>query len=129
MSGGSWLLLLLVLLLSLVYYVLSAVALKDLYRRPGVRTGNKVGWALAILCLPIVGALLYEHWEHRVFSLVVGGDRLVHLRCRPKFHRSEQTIFCRLPVWTPTKLSPSSDASAPVGHRDRGSPCSALRRP
>lgn len=61
MSIEGWVLLIFVLLLGGLYYLLSVVALRDLYRRPGVRTGNKVGWALAILCLPIIGALLYEH--------------------------------------------------------------------
>ena len=45
--------------LSGVWYGLQAYALRDLIRRPRVRGDNKVLWALGILCLPFVGALLY----------------------------------------------------------------------
>lgn len=40
-------------------YTLAVHAIRDLARRPRVRGGNKVTWGLAILCLPIVGALIY----------------------------------------------------------------------
>lgn len=40
-------------------YILMAQALRDLLRRPRVRGGNKVAWGLLILCVPIVGALVY----------------------------------------------------------------------
>ena len=40
-------------------YILMAQALRDLVRRPRVRGGNKVAWGLLILCVPIVGALVY----------------------------------------------------------------------
>jgi hypothetical protein len=52
-------LLILVLLLSVAYYGLSTLALRDVWRRPAVRGDNKVLWVLVILCLPILGALLY----------------------------------------------------------------------
>ncbi len=42
-----------------VQYGLAVYALRDLVRRPRVRGDNKVLWALAILTLPLVGALLY----------------------------------------------------------------------
>jgi hypothetical protein len=40
-------------------YILAIQALRDLARRPRVRGGNKVAWALLILCLPIAGAIIY----------------------------------------------------------------------
>ncbi len=41
-------------------YLLALHAIRDLIRRPRVRGGNKVSWGLAILCLPIAGALIYS---------------------------------------------------------------------
>jgi len=40
-------------------YALAYYTLRDLWRRPRVRGDNKVAWALVILALPFVGALLY----------------------------------------------------------------------
>jgi hypothetical protein len=40
-------------------YILAIQALRDLVRRPRVRGDNKVAWGLFILCVPIVGALVY----------------------------------------------------------------------
>lgn len=40
-------------------YILTAQALRDLARRPSVRGDNKTAWALLILCVPVVGALVY----------------------------------------------------------------------
>ncbi len=50
-----------ILLFTVVYYGLAVIALRDLWRRPAVRGENKTGWALAILCLPILGAVLYGY--------------------------------------------------------------------
>lgn len=50
-----------ILLFAAVYYGLAFVALRDLYRRPQVRGQNRTAWALAILCLPILGATLYGY--------------------------------------------------------------------
>jgi len=50
-----------ILLFAVVYYGLAAIALRDLWLRPTVRGGNKTGWALVILCLPILGAVLYGY--------------------------------------------------------------------
>lgn len=50
-----------ILLFAVVYYGLAAIALRDLWRRPTVGGDNKTGWALAILCLPILGAVLYGY--------------------------------------------------------------------
>lgn len=49
-----------VVTIAVVQYVLTVRAVRDLLRRPKVRYGNKVGWGFLILCLPIMGAILYE---------------------------------------------------------------------
>ena len=41
-------------------YILVAQALRDLIRRPRVRGGNKMSWALLIICVPILGAFFYS---------------------------------------------------------------------
>lgn len=51
-----------ILLFAAVYYGLALVALRDLRRRPVVRGQNKTAWALAILCLPLLGATLYGYF-------------------------------------------------------------------
>ncbi len=51
----------LILLFAIAYYGLAFLALRDLWRRPAVRGDNKVIWGLAIICLPIVGALFYGY--------------------------------------------------------------------
>lgn len=40
-------------------YTLVYQAIRDLMRRPRVRGGNKMSWALLILCVPVAGALAY----------------------------------------------------------------------
>ena len=45
--------------LGALQYTLMVNGIRDLYRRPRVRGGNKVLWALTILCLPIAGALIH----------------------------------------------------------------------
>lgn len=40
-------------------YALTIYSLRDLARRPRVRGDNKVVWALVILTLPFIGALIY----------------------------------------------------------------------
>lgn len=41
-------------------YTLVVQAIRDLIRRPRVRGGNKMSWALLIICVPIAGAFLYS---------------------------------------------------------------------
>lgn len=61
-----------ILLFAAVYYGLAFVALRDLRRRPSVRGHNKTAWALAILCLPILGATLYGY----LGAMDIGGRSL-----------------------------------------------------
>ena len=62
MSWQRSLLIAAILLFAAVYYGLAFVALRDLTRRPSVRGENKTAWALAILCLPILGATIYGYF-------------------------------------------------------------------
>jgi hypothetical protein len=55
----TWLLALGIVVWGAVQYGLVYWTLRDLNRRPRVRGDNKVLWALLILTLPLVGALLY----------------------------------------------------------------------
>lgn len=48
-----------VILWAIAQYGLAVHTLRDLGRRPRVRGNNKVVWALVILGIPIVGALIY----------------------------------------------------------------------
>lgn len=50
----------LVILGGVVQYILMAQAIKDLLGRPRVRGDNKVLWGLVILCVPVIGALIYN---------------------------------------------------------------------
>jgi hypothetical protein len=56
---STWLRVLAVLIWAALQYSLIIWALRDLFQRPRVRGDNKLIWALVILTLPIVGALLY----------------------------------------------------------------------
>lgn len=59
MSLQTMLLATLIVSFGAVQYTLMTHAIRDLLHRPRVRGGNKVSWGLAILCLPIAGALIY----------------------------------------------------------------------
>lgn len=62
--GISWqrgLLFAAVMLVAAVYDGLAFRTLRDLYRRPVDRQLNGTGWALAVIRLPIVGAMLYGY--------------------------------------------------------------------
>lgn len=50
----------LIVILGVAQYALCVQAIRDLVRRPRVRGENKVLWGLAILGLPIGGAILYN---------------------------------------------------------------------
>jgi hypothetical protein len=58
-SARTWLLALAIVLWAGVQYGLAYWTLRDLLRRPRVRGDNKVAWALLILTVPVVGALVY----------------------------------------------------------------------
>jgi hypothetical protein len=60
MSWQTWLLALLILIAGAAQYGLMVYCVRDLMQRPTVRGDNKVIWAFVILCLPFLGALLYQ---------------------------------------------------------------------
>lgn len=49
-----------VVLFGAAQYALMYGALRDLLRRSRVRGGNKAAWALVIMCLPLIGPLVYS---------------------------------------------------------------------
>lgn len=57
-------------------YTMMFHALRDLRRRRSVRGGNKMNWAILIVCLPILGPLCYE-WIGPTIKLA-GSDRRRH---------------------------------------------------
>lgn len=59
MSWQRWILAILIVIVGTIQYGLVVYALRDLIRRPRVRGENKVTWALVILTLPFLGAVLY----------------------------------------------------------------------
>ena len=59
MSWQRWVLAVVVVLIASAQYGLLAYSLVDLHRRPRVRGENKMGWALLVAVLPIVGAVIY----------------------------------------------------------------------
>ena len=82
-----------VLLFVVVYYGLAAIALRDLWRRPTVRGDNKTGWALAILCLPILGAVLYGYLGTP--PAIVGANQAPAPEFTPFDHLFEDDDFWR----------------------------------
>lgn len=76
-------------------YILAVHAIRDLIRRPRVRGGNKVSWGLTILCLPIVGALIYS-WigpasfmRRASFTSTTGAERETGTPTRPTVRESK----------------------------------------
>ncbi|CAN5565809.1 hypothetical protein BH23CHL5_BH23CHL5_00900 [soil metagenome] len=61
MSLDRWILIVIVLAVSGLYYLLTALAIQDLMRRPAVRGDNKLVWMFVIVCIPILGALTYGY--------------------------------------------------------------------
>lgn len=59
MSVQTVLLALAIIAVGGLQYTLVYQAIRDLMRRPRVRGGNKMSWALLILCVPVAGALAY----------------------------------------------------------------------
>ncbi len=62
MTWGTVLAGIAILGMAVSWYGLQFVALRDLHARARVRSGNRVLWALVILCVPYLGALGYTIW-------------------------------------------------------------------
>lgn len=75
MSVQTGLLALAVIAFGGIQYTLVYGSIRDLMRRPRVRGGNKMSWALLILCLPILGALAYGWLGPTSFLQARGGER------------------------------------------------------
>jgi hypothetical protein len=59
MNLETWLTAILIVVAGGLQYGLMAYAIRDLRHRPRVRGGNKVVWALVVVCIPFAGALAY----------------------------------------------------------------------
>lgn len=80
MTVQTTLLATLIVILGVAQYALCVQAIHDLHRRPKVRGDNKVLWALAILCVPIGGAIVYNwmgptSFIHRPVALTSGNRK------------------------------------------------------
>jgi hypothetical protein len=92
------------------WYGLQFVALRDLQIRPRVRGGNRVLWALGILCVPYLGALLYMSW----------GSSIAIERPAHQARRARASVQPRVPterVPEPTTRSRRSTAAPAVTRR------------
>ena len=58
-SLQTWLLAFAIVLWAAIQYGLVVWTLRDLIHRPRIRGDNKIVWAIVILTVPIIGALLY----------------------------------------------------------------------
>jgi hypothetical protein len=104
-------------------YILAFQSLRDLARRPRVRGGNKVAWALLILCIPIAGALIYG-WMGPTSLLRKPQAPSSHPPVRRSFHYAGRTAARR-------NITPISDArkrAGDNGDRDTASPRNPPRR-
>lgn len=116
MTWQTTLLAALVVLWAAIQYGLALHALRDLNRRPRVRGNNKVVWALVILGIPIVGALVYTVYGPTSF---IGRERP---RTPPR--PSERVELPNLTADDPSPgdpelTGPSQTARLPRGSRDR----------
>lgn len=59
MGWQTWTLAILIAVFAALQYALAWSAIVDLLHRPRVRGGSHLTWILAILCVPILGALVY----------------------------------------------------------------------
>jgi len=90
-------------------YILMYNAIRDLLRRSRVRGGNKVLWGLVILCLPILGALLYS-W--------MGPTSLLSRQSRPYLNHTQRSTRASEPESTrPLNVTPITNA--PSARRSR----------
>lgn len=59
MTWQTWALAILIVAFAAIQYTLAWSAITDLLHRPRVRGNSHTFWALVILCVPVVGALIY----------------------------------------------------------------------
>jgi hypothetical protein len=101
MLGGwslqTWLVALGIVVWGAIQYGLAYWTLRDLSRRPRVRGGNKVVWALVILTLPLAGALLYA---------AIGPTSFLPRPGRPGLRAPTETNVTPFPPHAPTDPPP-----------------------
>lgn len=130
MSLQTMLLATLIVSFGAVQYTLMTHAIRDLLHRPRVRGGNKVSWGLAILCLPIAGALIYGWMGPTSFirraTIDSSGDAdadtssvpLPSLRTRTPVHSgSSRSLPAPRRNVTPIRSARSARLSSPSGVR------------
>ncbi len=107
-----------VILWAFVQYGLAVYTLRDLGRRPRVRGNNKVVWALVILGIPIMGALVYTVYGPTSF-LRQDRPRMVPLE---PLDRPDPVASMSLPTL-------ADDEPAPAATDTAGSPATTRRPP
>jgi hypothetical protein len=119
----------LITILGAAQYALCIQAIRDLVRRPRVRGENKVLWALAILCVPIAGAIVYNwmgptSFIHRPLTSNIA-EPFSDQRTTPAFGAANITPISaarsarRRKVAATQTARPQSRKPAPTGHGDR----------
>ena len=98
----------LVVAFGVTQYTLVVQAIRDLIRRPRVRGGNKMSWALLIICVPIFGAFLYS-WLGPTSFLRHGAATSTRQTAAPVLRRLEEVQGSRPDNVTPLRpgLEPS----------------------
>ena len=59
MTWQTWTLAILIVVFAAMQYSLAWSAMVDLLHRPRVRGNSHMAWALVIMCIPVVGAIVY----------------------------------------------------------------------
>ncbi|HVL22536.1 MAG TPA: PLD nuclease N-terminal domain-containing protein [Thermomicrobiales bacterium] len=97
-------------------YTLAFQAINDLVRRPRVRGGNKMTWAIAILCLPIAGALFYS-WMGPTSFLHRRAPMPVTRSAAPRATRTVAPPTPRPENVTPLRPRRTATSTRPTGRR------------
>lgn len=100
-------------------YTLTVQAIRDLIRRPRVRGGNKMSWALLIVCVPIVGAFLYS-WMGPTSFLRHGTDTATKQVPGPVLRRADELQGPRPNNVTPLRPRPESSIRGRTPQRRPG---------
>lgn len=100
-------------------YTLVVQAIRDLIRRPRVRGGNKMSWALLIVCVPIVGAFLYS-WMGPTSFLRHGAATATRQTAAPVMRRADELHGPRPQNVTPLRPRPDSSVRGRTPQRRPG---------
>jgi hypothetical protein len=100
-------------------YTLVVQAIRDLIRRPRVRGGNKMSWALLIVCVPIVGAFLYS-WMGPTSFLRHGAATATRQTAGPVMPRADELQGPRPQNVTPLRPPPEPSVRGRTPQRRPG---------